>query len=426
MLPIQAMGEDGFHESRFARISPQAPGLGRECGPGSTGPVRDQGFPRLVRWTDPAHAAGSLEFLRRPPGAAEDVELGRVPRPAERGRDGRHSLRHEVEQARHGLAGGVRRHSAGPGRSRRPVRDGPLRWGLHDQRAGGRPHRRQGVGGLRLRRPAAGARAWRPGAAARPAPVLLEERQVGPQPRADGHQRPRLLGELRLPHLRRPMAGTALRGRLTWQVAKVLAVAVETPSVRTITLDVPNWPGHQAGQHVDIRLTDEDDYVAERSYSIASAPGEPVALTVERLDDGEVSPYLTDELRAGDDLELRGPIGGYFVWEPGDGGPLLLLAGGSGVVPLRSILRHRERTGSTVPVRLLYSSRTLDDVIYRTELDQPARGVEVIHTLTRHQPPGWTGYARRADMALLAEVAWPAAEMALAYVWGPTTFGETA
>src|SRR5690349_4771084 len=185
------------------------------------------------------------------------------------------------------------------------------------------------------------------------------------------------------------MAGTALRGRLTWQVAKVAAVADETASVRTITLDVPDWPGHRAGQHVDVRLTDEDGYVAERSYSIASAPGEPVALTVERLDDGEVSPYLTDELRAGDDLELRGPIGGYFAWEPEDGGPLLLLAGGSGVVPLRSILRHRQHTGSAIPVRLLYSSRTLDDVIYRDELSQPVPGVEVIHTLTRQQPPGW-------------------------------------
>ena len=225
------------------------------------------------------------------------------------------------------------------------------------------------------------------------------------------------------------MAGTALRGRLSprpllWQVAKVLAVAMETASVRTIMLDVPDWPGHQAGQHVDIRLTD-GDYVAERSYSIASAPGEPVALTVERIDDGEVSPYLADELRAGDDLELRGPIGGYFTWGPEDGGPLLLLAGGSGVVPLRSILRHREHTGSTAPVRLLYSSRTLDDVIYRAELDQPAPGVEVIHTLTRHQPPGWAGYARRVDMALLAEVAWPAAEMPLAYACGPTSFVET-
>jgi ferredoxin-NADP reductase len=221
------------------------------------------------------------------------------------------------------------------------------------------------------------------------------------------------------------MAGTALRRRLTWQVAKVSAVTVETASVRTLTLDVPDWPGHQAGQHLDIRLTAEDGYVAERSYSIASAPGEPVAITVERLDDGEVSPYLTDELRAGDDLELRGPIGGYFVWEPEDGGPLLLLAGGSGIVPLRSILRHRERAGSAVPVRLLYSSRTLDDVIYRAEFDQPASSVEVIHTLTRSQPPGWSGYARRVDAALLSEVAWPAAAMPLAYVCGPTSFVET-
>jgi ferredoxin-NADP reductase len=220
------------------------------------------------------------------------------------------------------------------------------------------------------------------------------------------------------------MAGTALRRRLTWQIAKVTSVAVETASVRTITLDVPDWPGHQAGQHVDIRLTDEDGYVAERSYSVASAPGEPVAITVERLDDGEVSPYLTDELRAGDDLELRGPIGGYFVWGPNDDGSLLLLAGGSGVVPLRSILRHRERTGSTVPVRLLYSSRTLDDVIYRDELGQPAAGVEVIYTLTRHQPPGWAGFTRRVDAALLAEVAWPAGEIPLAYACGPTSFVE--
>ena len=211
------------------------------------------------------------------------------------------------------------------------------------------------------------------------------------------------------------MAGTALRGRLTWQVAKVLAVAVETASVRTIMLDVPDWPGHQAGQHVDIRLTDEDGYVAERSYSIASAPGEPVALTVERLDDGEVSPYLTDELRAGDELELRGPIGGYFVWEPEDGGPLLLLAGGSGIVPLRSILRHRERTGSTVPVRLLYSSRTLDDVIYRGELDKPAdrrrglpyadpapaAGVVRVRPARRCGPAGGGGMAGQHDAACL-------------------------
>ena len=201
------------------------------------------------------------------------------------------------------------------------------------------------------------------------------------------------------------MAGTTLRRRLSWQAATVTSVIRETAAVCTIGLEPPDWPGHRAGQHLDVRLTADDGYIAERSYSIASAPGEPVAITVERLEDGEVSPYLTEELRAGDELELRGPIGGYFVWEPGDGSPLTLLAGGSGVVPLRSILRHRSRTGSGVPARLLYSSRTLPDVIYRAELDQYHDGAEVTYTLTRSQPPGWTGHAGRVDVALLAQVA---------------------
>ena len=222
------------------------------------------------------------------------------------------------------------------------------------------------------------------------------------------------------------MAGTALRGRLTWQAARVSAVVDETASVKTIMLEVPDWPGHQAGQHLDVRLTDEDGYVAERSYSIASAPGEPVAITVERLDDGEVSPYLTDELRAGDDLELRGPIGGYFVWAPGHDAPLTLLAGGSGVVPLRCMLRHRQRSGSDVPARLLYSARTLPDVIYRAELDSYRDGAQVSYTLTRSQPPGWTGYAGRINAALLAEVAWPAAQNPAAFICGPTSFVEAA
>jgi ferredoxin-NADP reductase len=222
------------------------------------------------------------------------------------------------------------------------------------------------------------------------------------------------------------MAGTAVRGRLTWQVATVKAVTDETPTVRTIELDVPGWTGHEAGQHLDIRLTAEDGYVAERSYSIASAPGEPVAVTVERLEDGEVSPYLTQELGAGDEIEIRGPIGGYFVWSDGnDGNPLLLVAGGSGVVPLRSILRHRRQTGSSVPVRLLYSARSLPDVIYRAELDGYRDGVEVILTLTRQQPPGWTGRAGRVTDAVLTEVAWPAADDATAFVCGPTPFVES-
>jgi ferredoxin-NADP reductase len=221
------------------------------------------------------------------------------------------------------------------------------------------------------------------------------------------------------------VARAAVLGRLTWQVAGVEQVVDETPGVRTIVLDVPDWPGHRAGQHLDIRLTAEDGYRAEREYSIASAPDEPVAITVERLDDGEVSPYLTEELRPGDGLELRGPIGGYFVWDPEDGGPLLLVAGGSGVVPLRAMLRYRQRSGSDAPVRLLYSSRTLGDVIYRRELDQAADGVEVVHTLTREQPPGWTGPARRVDAELLGEVAWPTEDGALAFVCGPTSFVET-
>jgi ferredoxin-NADP reductase len=221
------------------------------------------------------------------------------------------------------------------------------------------------------------------------------------------------------------MARAAVLGRLTWQVATVAEVVDETPRVRTIVLDVPDWPGHRAGQHLDIRLTAEDGYRAEREYSIASAPGEPVAITVERLDDGEVSPYLTEELRPGDGLELRGPIGGYFVWDAKDGGPLLLVAGGSGIVPLRAMVRHRRLSGSDVPTRLLYSSRTLEDVIYRAELEELADGIEVVQTLTREQPPGWTGHDRRIDAALLRQVAWPAEDGALAFVCGPTSFVET-
>jgi ferredoxin-NADP reductase len=221
------------------------------------------------------------------------------------------------------------------------------------------------------------------------------------------------------------MARTAVRGRLTWQVATVTSVMKETDSVRTIGLKVPDWPGHRAGQHLDVRLTAEDGYTAERSCSIATAGGEPVAITVERLDDGEVSPYLTGELRTGDQLELRGPIGRWFVWDACDGGPLLLIAGGSGIVPLRAILRHRQRRGSDVPVRLLYSARTLADVIYHGELDQNCDGAQVSYTLTRSQPPGWTGYPGRVDGAMLTEIAWPASEYPLTFVCGPTSFVET-
>jgi ferredoxin-NADP reductase len=220
------------------------------------------------------------------------------------------------------------------------------------------------------------------------------------------------------------LARAAVRGRLTWQVATVAGVVDETPRVKTIVLDVPEWLGHRAGQHVDVRLTAEDGYRAERAYSLAAAPGETPAITVERLEDGEVSPYLTDVLREGDELELRGPIGGYFVWEPEAGGLLLLVAGGSGVVPLRAMLRHRRRTGSDVPCRLLYSSRTFEDVIYRSELAEHQDGVEVVQTLTRSHPPDWPGYSRRVDPEMLREVAWPPEAGARAFVCGPTSFVE--
>jgi ferredoxin-NADP reductase len=219
------------------------------------------------------------------------------------------------------------------------------------------------------------------------------------------------------------MARAAVLGRLApvrWQLCDVAELIEETPQVKTIVLDAPDWAGHRAGQHVDVRLTAEDGYQAQRSYSIASAPeDERLAITVERLDDGEVSPYLAEELRVGDKLELRGPIGGYFVWVAEQGGPLLLVGGGSGVVPLMSMLRHRAAAASSVPARLLYSARSLDDVIYRDELD----GFDVVYTLTREQPAGWTGYSRRVDDAMLREVADPNAE-GLAYVCGPTRFVE--
>jgi len=206
-------------------------------------------------------------------------------------------------------------------------------------------------------------------------------------------------------------------------VGEVTETVTETPRVRTLVLDVPGWTGHRAGQHVDVRLTAEDGYQAERSYSLASAPGEPPALTVERLDDGELSPYLVDEVVRGDRFELRGPIGGYFVWDhDGSTEPLFLVAGGSGVVPLMAMLRHRRAVGSTVPAKLLYSSRSLDDVIYRDELDR--LGAEVVQTLTREQPPGWGGYGRRVDVDMLREVSYPPDEGPRVFVCGPTNFVE--
>jgi ferredoxin-NADP reductase len=208
----------------------------------------------------------------------------------------------------------------------------------------------------------------------------------------------------------------------------VVEVIEETARTKSIALDIAGWSGHRAGQHVDVRLTAEDGYQAQRSYSIASAPeDDAVVLTVERLDDGEVSPYLVDELQPGDELELRGPIGGYFVWEASLGGPLLLVAGGSGVAPLHSILRHHRAIGSEVPVRLLYSARSVAEVIYREELMENADdSVDVRFTLTREQPEDWQGYGRRIDPDLLGQVAWPPSVQPLIYACGPTGFVETA
>jgi ferredoxin-NADP reductase len=219
------------------------------------------------------------------------------------------------------------------------------------------------------------------------------------------------------------------RRKLVWRIGEVVETRPEAPHAKSIILEVPGWEGHKAGQHVDVRLTAEDGYQAQRSYSIASAPEDGrLALVVERLEDGEVSPYLTDELRIGDKLELRGPIGGWFTWEARDGGPLLLVAGGSGIAPLMAMIRHRAAARSEAPTRLLYSSRSREDTIYVEEFDRLAAedaALEVFHTLTRSQPPGWTGYSRRIDREMLDAVAPSPQERPLAFTCGPTPLVET-
>lgn len=216
--------------------------------------------------------------------------------------------------------------------------------------------------------------------------------------------------------------------RLQWLTSTVREVIDETPRVRSLVLEVPDWPGHRAGQHVDVRLTAEDGYRAQRSYSIASPPAEPgVTLTIERIEDGEVSPYLTSEARKGDHFELRGPIGGYFVWTPALGGPLFLVAGGSGIVPLMAMLRQRAAADSKAPTTLLFSSRTAEDIIYRVELDglaERGNGLTVVHTLTREPPAGWTGHTRRIDRAMLQKVGYPSAASARCFICGPTPLVE--
>jgi ferredoxin-NADP reductase len=216
-------------------------------------------------------------------------------------------------------------------------------------------------------------------------------------------------------------------GRLTWQAVTIRAIRDETSHARTLVLAVPDWPGHRAGQHVDIRLTAEDGYQAARSYSIASAPESPdVELTIERIDDGEVSPYLTEEVRAGDEIEVRGPLGGYFTWDVSRGGPLLLVAGGAGLVPLMAMLRHRRAAGSDVDARLLLSARREQDILYRDELrDHDSVAVHV--TLTRGPaPPGWDGWTRRVDREMLAAVGPEPERRPRIYVCGPTPFVERA
>jgi ferredoxin-NADP reductase len=221
--------------------------------------------------------------------------------------------------------------------------------------------------------------------------------------------------------------------QLKWQLGTVVEIRQETPSVKSLILEVPEWTRHAAGQHVDVRLTAEDGYQTQRSYSIASPPEDKnLMLSVERIEGGEVSPYLTDELRVGDRIELRGPIGGYFVWNANDernnNSPLFLIGGGSGIAPLMAIIRHRANSAQTVPTILLYSSSSYEDIIYRDELgclSAKDPSLRVIHTLTRRQPENWTGYGRRIDRAMLAEIGWQPAENPLAFVCGPTALVET-
>ena len=222
-----------------------------------------------------------------------------------------------------------------------------------------------------------------------------------------------------------------MKPTLNWQIASVANIKPETATVKSFTLKLPEWMRHRAGQHYDIRLTAEDGYQTQRSYSIASEPerqGE-VDITVERIEDGEVSTYLHDVVVKGDRVEVRGPIGGYFVWEAMMSQPLLLIAGGSGVVPLMSMIRHRAAAGAKNPAALLYSSRNFEDIIYSHELEQLTKsnnGLKVFHALTRSQPADWKGYARRIDDAMLKEVASPLGKSVQVYICGPTLMVETA
>ncbi|MSQ25204.1 MAG: oxidoreductase [Dehalococcoidia bacterium] len=223
--------------------------------------------------------------------------------------------------------------------------------------------------------------------------------------------------------------GTIAGNWAAWQAAEIVAARVETAQVKTLTLRPQTWRSFRAGQHLDVRLTAPDGYQAQRSYSIASAPEQEgtLDLTIELMADGEVSPYFHEVAQAGDRIEVRGPIGGPFTWTAGQGGPLLLVAGGSGIVPLMAMLRHRANAAPSAQATLLYSSRGWDEVIYREELERRAGDepqLRVLHTLTRSQPAGWQGFSRRVDDAMLGETLVTLAGVPLCYVCGPSPFVE--
>ncbi|MBB4685710.1 ferredoxin reductase [Amycolatopsis jiangsuensis] len=223
------------------------------------------------------------------------------------------------------------------------------------------------------------------------------------------------------------MAGTAVSGRLAWQVARLAAIRQETATARTLVFDIPGWPGHLAGQHVDVRLTAADGYTAQRSYSLAApAEGGRVELTVQRVPGGEVSEHLTGPYAIGDPVEIRGPIGGWFVWRPADRAPVLLVAGGAGIVPLMAMVRARRAAGSRALFRLVYSLRTPDELYYADELRKPYAGLDITYVYTREMPEGRAGIPRRLDVATLNSAAWPADFEATSYICGPTGFVETA
>lgn len=217
--------------------------------------------------------------------------------------------------------------------------------------------------------------------------------------------------------------------RLEWMTAEVVRIGDETPRVRSLWLRVPDWPRHLAGQHIDVRLTGEDGYSAQRSYSIASPPEEAlIELTVQRLTSGEVSPYLTSDVQVGDKFQLRGPVGYHFVWKTELGGPLFLIGGGSGIVPLMAMLRHRRAMGSRVPAILIYSSRTEADIIYRAELDAMAAegGLGLVHTLTDIVPADWRGERRRIDRKMIEAVGFAASDRPHIFICGPAGLVEAA